>query len=106
MNVSKIPGIGENTIDALKLRGITKVEELANCDIQRLTERFGKMGLWLKQAAHGLDLSDVKESDEAYKTISRSSTFKEDTNDPVKIAGYLEILADSVHKALVKHRFL
>jgi len=28
--------------------GITRVEELANCDIQRLTERFGKMGLWLK----------------------------------------------------------
>ena len=41
--------------ESLKLMGITKVEELANCDIQRLTEHFGKMGLWLKQAAHGLD---------------------------------------------------
>jgi DNA polymerase IV (DinB-like DNA polymerase) len=44
LNVSKIPGIGEKTTEALKLRGITKVEQLANCDIQRLTERFGKMG--------------------------------------------------------------
>jgi len=48
LNVSKIPGIGEKTTEALKLMGITKVEELANCDIQRLSERFGKMGLWLK----------------------------------------------------------
>jgi DNA polymerase IV (DinB-like DNA polymerase) len=106
MDVSKIPGIGEKTTEALKLMGINKVEELANCDIQRLTERFGKMGLWMKQVAHGLDLSEVKESDEAYKSISRSSTFKEDTNDPIKIAGYLDMLVESVHKSLLKHRFL
>jgi DNA polymerase IV (archaeal DinB-like DNA polymerase) len=49
LNVSKIPGIGEKTSEALKLMGITKLEELANCDIQRLTERFGKMGLWLSR---------------------------------------------------------
>ena len=36
LNVSKIPGIGEKTTEALKLMGITKVEALANCDIQRL----------------------------------------------------------------------
>ena len=51
-------------------------------------------------------LSEVKETEEAYKSISRSSTLKEDTNDPIKITGYLEMLADSVHKSLVKHRFL
>jgi DNA polymerase IV (archaeal DinB-like DNA polymerase) len=58
-----------------------------------------------KQAAHGLDLSEVEESEEAVKSISRSTTFKEDTNDPIKIAGYLEMLAESVHKSLVKHQF-
>lgn len=35
LDVSKIPGIGGKTTEALKLMGITKVEELANCDIQR-----------------------------------------------------------------------
>ncbi|AAM04406.1 DNA polymerase Y family protein [Methanosarcina acetivorans] len=84
--------------------GISKVEELANCDIQRLTERFGKMGLRLKQAAHGLDFSEIEESGEAIKSIIWSSTFKENTNDPIKIAGYLEMLAESVHKSLFKHR--
>jgi DNA polymerase IV (archaeal DinB-like DNA polymerase) len=57
LDVSKIPGIGEKTTEALKLRGINKVEELANCDIQKLTERFGKMGLWLKQVANGQDIN-------------------------------------------------
>jgi DNA polymerase IV (archaeal DinB-like DNA polymerase) len=106
LDVSKIPGIGQKTTEALKMMRITKVEELANCDIQRLTERFGKMGLWLKQASHGLDFSEVEESEEAVKSISRSSTFKENTSDPIIIAGYLEMLADSVHKSLVKNRFL
>ena len=64
------------------------------------------MGLWLKQAAHGLDFSEIEESEEAVKSISRSSTFKEDTNDPIKIAGYLEMLAESVHKSLIRHQFL
>ncbi|MGE5317504.1 MAG: DNA polymerase IV [Chloroflexota bacterium] len=104
--VSKIPGIGEKTTEALKLMGITKVEELANCDIQRLTERFGKMGLWLKQVANGNDDSEVKEWDAAVKSISRSRTFGEDTNDPIKIAGYMDLLAESVHRALMKDRFL
>jgi DNA polymerase IV (DinB-like DNA polymerase) len=85
--------------------GITKVEELANCDIQRLSERFGKMGLWMKQVANGLDLSEVKEWDAAVKSISRSRTFGEDTNDPIKIAGYMELLAESVHRALKRDRF-
>jgi DNA polymerase IV (DinB-like DNA polymerase) len=106
LNVSKIPGIGEKTTEALKLMGIDKVEELANCDIQRLTERFGKMGLWLKQVANGQDQSEVKEWDAAVKSISRSRTFGDDTNDPIKIAGYMELLAESVHRALMKDRFL
>ncbi len=106
LNVSKIPGIGEKTTESLKLMGITQVEELANCDIQRLSERFGKMGLWMKQVAHGLDFSEVKEWEEAVKSISRSGTFAEDINDPVKIAGFLELLAESVHRALVRDGFL
>jgi DNA polymerase IV (archaeal DinB-like DNA polymerase) len=106
LNVSKIPGIGEKTTETLKLMGINKVEELANCDIQRLTERFGKMGLWLKQVANGNDDSEVKEWDAAVKSISRSRTFGEDTNDPVKIAGYMELLTENVHRALIKDRFL
>jgi DNA polymerase IV (DinB-like DNA polymerase) len=105
LKVSKIPGIGEKTTETLKVMGITRVEELANCDVQLLSERFGKMGLRMKQMANGLDFEEVRER-EGVKSISRHGTFEEDTNDPVKITGSLEMLAESVHDSLMKHSFL
>jgi DNA polymerase IV (archaeal DinB-like DNA polymerase) len=105
LQVSKIPGIGEKTTDTLKEMGIIKIEELANCDIQMLSERFGKMGLRMKQVANGLDFEEVRER-EGVKSISRHGTFEEDTGDPVKITGSLEMLAESVHDSLMKHSFL
>jgi DNA polymerase IV (archaeal DinB-like DNA polymerase) len=105
LSVSKIPGIGEKTTEALKVMGITRVEELANCDIQLLSERFGKMGLQMKQVANGLDFGEVRDR-EGVKSISRHGTFEEDTSDPVKISDSLEMLVGSVHSTLLNHRFL
>ena len=105
LQVSKIPGIGEKTTETLKLMGITKVEELASYDIQLLSEKFGKMGIRMKQMANGLDFTEVRER-ESVKSISRHGTFEEDTNDPVKIKATLEMLAESVHSSLLKHHFL
>ncbi|MGB9131901.1 MAG: DNA polymerase IV [Methanosarcina sp.] len=105
LHVSKIPGIGEKTTDTLKEMGIIRVEELANYDVQLLSERFGKMGLRMKQMANGLDFGDVREK-EGVKSISRHGTFAEDTNDPVKITRSLDILAESVHSSLLKHHSL
>ena len=73
--------------------------------VQLLSEKFGKMGLRMKQMANGLDFSEVREK-ESVKSISRHGTFEEDTNDPVKIKGTLEMLAESVHSSLLKHHFL
>ncbi|KKH45250.1 DNA polymerase IV [Methanosarcina sp. 1.H.A.2.2] len=103
--VSKIPGIGEKTTETLKEMGISRVDELADCDVQLLSEKFGKMGLRMKQLANGLDFEEVVEK-EGVKSISRHGTFAEDTNDPVKISGSLDILIESVHGALLKHHFL
>jgi hypothetical protein len=52
----------------------------------------------MKQVANELDFSEVKEWEEV-KLISRSGTFKEDTNATVIIAGFLEMLAESFHRA-------
>lgn len=105
LHVSKIPGIGEKTTETLKAMGITTVEELANYDIQLLSERFGNTRLRMKQMANGLDFAEVRER-ESVKSISRHGTFEEDTNDPIKIKGALDMLAESVHSSLLKQRFL
>lgn len=102
--VSKVPGIGKKTANTLKSLGITKVEELANCNVQLLSERFGKIGFRMKQLANGLDFGEIREN-ESLKSISRHGTFAEDTNDPVKITNSLDLLAESVHSSLLKHRF-
>lgn len=102
--VSKVPGIGKKTANALKSLGITKVEELANCNVQLLSKRFGKIGFRMKQLANGLDFGEIREN-ESLKSISRHGTFAEDTNDPVKITNSLDLLAESVHSSLLKHRF-
>lgn len=102
--VSKVPGIGKKTANTLKSLGITKVEELANCNVQLLSEKFGKIGFRMKQLANGLDFGEIREN-ESLKSISRHGTFAEDTNDPVKITNSLDLLAESVHSSLLKHRF-
>ena len=59
----------------------------------------------MKQLANGLDFEEVREN-KSIKSISRHGTFAEDTNDPVKITGSLDLLIESVHRSLLKHRFL
>jgi DNA polymerase IV (archaeal DinB-like DNA polymerase) len=105
LKVSEIPGLGKKTTDVLNAMGINKVEELANYKVQVLSERFGKMGILMKQRANGIDLEEVEER-EGVKSISRHITFDEDTDDPEKITKGVEILADSVHGNLMKHRYL
>ena len=105
MKVSTIPGIGEKTTKNLKEMGITSVEELANYDVQLLSEKFGKMGLRMKQMANGLDFGEVLERD-GVKSISRHGTFEEDTSDTIKITETLEMLVGNVHSTLMKHHYL
>lgn len=104
LSVSKIPGIGNKTTDVLKVIGITKVEELASYDVQALTERFGKMGIRMKQAANGVDFDEVEEREGA-KSISKHITFDEDTDDPEKIAKCVDKLSEGVYGNLMKNHY-
>jgi len=103
--VSKIPGIGKKTTEVLNYMGITKVEDLAKLDVQMLTERFGKMGIIMKQRANGIDLEEVEER-EGVKSISRHITLNENSNDPDKIAKCVDMLAEGVHSNLMKNHYL
>jgi DNA polymerase IV (DinB-like DNA polymerase) len=105
LSVAKIPGIGRKTTEVLKVMGITKIEELATYDIQLLNQRFGKMGLWMKQRANGIDFEEVEER-EGVQSISRHITFDEDTDNPEKITKCVESLADIVHHNLTKNNLL
>lgn len=78
--VRKLLWVGRKTEQKLQARGIKTIGDLANCDPTILTEIFGCLGTQLYLMAHGMDKSEVEER-EGIKSISRETTFQEDSAD-------------------------
>ena len=96
LKVSKLWGIGDVTAGKLQEMGITTIEDLAKHDIDNLVSAFGKArGIWLKQAAAGIDDSPLKER-EGSEQIGRIATLPEDTLDIQLISPLLGRLAEDV----------
>lgn len=96
LKVSKLWGIGDVTAGKLQEMGIFTVKELAEHDIVDLVSTFGKTkGIWLKQAATGIDDSLLRER-EGSEQIGRIATLPEDTLDIRLIYPLLDKLAEDV----------
>jgi len=93
--VRKLWGIGPKTEKRLREMGINTIGELASYDVVRLTEEFGSFGAWFHRAANGIDESEVVEGWEA-KSISRETTFEEDTLEEKTIRPAFEELCRDV----------
>jgi DNA polymerase IV (archaeal DinB-like DNA polymerase) len=99
LEVHRIAGIGTKTRQALKdeMR-IQTIGQLANCDVQKLMDRFGKkIGLWMWQVANGRD-SDFVVPREDNISISTEETLDRATSDKKKIVQYLNGLVDEVYE--------
>ena len=96
LKVSKLWGIGNVTAGKLQEMGIVTLKDLAEHDVIDLISTFGKTrGVWLKQAAAGIDDSPLKEK-EGFEQIGRIATLPEDTLDKELIFSVLEKLAGDV----------
>ncbi|MDY6777862.1 MAG: DNA polymerase IV [Candidatus Nanohaloarchaea archaeon] len=105
LKLQEIHGIGEETVDELEELGITSVDELADADPSRLTDRFGeRRGLKLWQKARGEDGSQVEERDP--EQLSRLTTLAHDSADGEMIRAALEDLADDLHDRLEERELL
>jgi len=80
LKVSKIPGVGEYTNQALLEMGIETIRDLSERTIESLESRLGKirMGSWHK--SQGIHDGEVVPYHEA-KSISTESTFEENKTD-------------------------
>ena len=74
-------GVGTSTQTALEKAGIRSINDLLRWDRPDLTARFGQMGDRLWYLARGLDTRRVNR-DERLKSISKETTFFEDTSNP------------------------
>ncbi|MBL9051338.1 MAG: DNA polymerase IV [Tabrizicola sp.] len=88
-------GVGVATQTALEKSGIRTIADLLRWDRADLTARFGSMGDRLWHLARGLDTRRVNR-DEKLKSISKETTFFEDTSDPDLLDGHIWRLAEQV----------
>jgi len=92
----KLLWVGRKTEQKLATMGIKTIGDLAHYDPTVLAETFGVMGTQIYLMAHGIDRSEVMERGEV-KSISRETTFEEDTSDFEIIFRALDRLSEEVH---------
>jgi len=100
--VDRLIGVGRKTSAKMDSLGIKTIGDLANYDVQRLMQIFGKsLGIYFHNAAKGVDNEPVQETGEA-ESISRISTLKENTRDLALILEKTSQLIEDIYKELVQ----
>ena len=105
MSVRKIPGIGPKTEERLNALGIKTVKQLAKAKVSKLVDEFGMLGQEFHEAALGHGDEEVYQ-EEGVKSISRETTFQQDTNDRREIHHTIEELAREVKKDIDSEGYL
>jgi DNA polymerase-4 len=95
LGIGKLPGAGKRTEDTLRRAGIKTMGDLASMPVESVLARFGPFGGVLHAYANGIDDREVLPPGEA-KSISRETTFQEDTRDRAFLAAILRRQAERV----------
>ncbi len=99
--VEKLPGVGKQALKVLKGLGVHNIGQLSRMPLQTLKGRFGAAGEMLYRLSNGIDDRKVLPPGEA-KSISRETTFGEDTRDRVFLEATLWSLSERVGADLRK----
>ncbi|MGD0995726.1 MAG: DNA polymerase IV [Candidatus Bathyarchaeia archaeon] len=100
--VDRLLGVGKKTSARMDSLGIKTVGDLANYDVQKLVDIWGKiLGVYFHNAANAVDNEPVQEQGEA-ESISRIGTLKQDTKDLAFILQKTDELTDDISKELAE----
>jgi DNA polymerase IV len=80
LRVNKIPGVGEQTYQALREWGILQIRDICSFSADQLEKKFGKYGFDLWNKSQGFHSSEVIAYHEA-KSVSTENTFEENKTD-------------------------
>jgi DNA polymerase-4 len=93
--IGKLPGVGPKTEQSLKAMGITTIGQLAALLPESAKRLLGSAGMVLYRHANGIDNRKVEPPGEA-KSISRETTFAQDTLDHRVLQAILRYLSERV----------
>jgi len=93
--IAKLPGIGKKTEGILNGLGVNTIGQLANMPLSTLKGKFGVLGELLHRHANGIDDRQV-EPPAAAKSISRETTFGQDTREHSLLKATLGYLSERV----------
>ncbi len=93
--VASLPGVGKKTEQALKAMGISTIGQLATLPPEAINNRFVAAGVMIHHYANGIDNREVEPPGEA-KSVSRETTFAEDTLDRAFLQAILRYLCERV----------
>lgn len=95
MPVGKIPGVGEQTQQALKAMGILFIRDISERTAEEMEERLGKWGADLWQKSQGIHHGTVEPYHEA-KSVSTENTFDENKTDMVFLMAELVRMCEKI----------
>lgn len=95
LTANKIPGVGEQTYEALKALGIFTIRDLSAQSPEALEKRFGKYGIELWNKSQGIHHGEVTPYHEA-KSISTENTFEENLTDVNQLLNELVHMTERV----------
>ena len=98
--VDKISGVGKKTAEFLRGMRVETIGQLSQVPAKKLTEWFGKGGVWLWAIASGLEETPVEERP-LRKSISVEQTFERDVRNKALVREALDALVVEVHERLL-----
>jgi DNA polymerase IV (DinB-like DNA polymerase) len=101
LDVSRVSGIGPKTQQELKRLGIETIGQLAAYDVQKLSSRFGRNGLWMWQVANGIDDSPV-EPREDHISVSTEHSLEVHARERDEVVTHLNCLVDEIYGRLAR----
>src|SRR6266566_2503296 len=103
--VNRISGVGKKTTEFLHEKGIETIGQLREVEAKKLTDWFGKGGVWLWAIANGIEETPVEERG-LRKSISVEQTFEKDIQNKTMVRDALQSLSLEVHDRLLGERLL
>jgi len=100
LSIDRLPGVGKSIREKLISYGVRTIGMLAKVEKDLMVRTFGKWGLLLHENASGIDSSPVGGRYSGPKSISRETTFEEDTIDRRLIFSTLFWLVERIAKSL------